>query len=139
MAQTISIEEEDFRIAENRHDEIVKSLKAVTAALLKQDDKEIISAIKGQPDVFKLAMEQVIKSIPKPEVNVSFDYEKLVTLIRGICKDTEDKVEASTNNCINAINNRLLPDTFTLVKGYGGITESVKVNYKEANKITIKK
>jgi len=32
-----------------------------------------------------------------------------------------------------------LPESFDLVKGYGGATQSVKVNYKTADKITIKK
>ena len=121
------------------HDDIVKGFSNMTTALSANNDKEIISAIKGQSDILKSGMEQLVKSIPKPQVNEVFDYEKIVTSFKDISKKSEDKFEALVGKFIETLNNRLLPDTFTLVKNYGGTTESVKVNYKQANNITIKK
>ena len=117
------------------HEDMIKGFSKIANALSANNDREMIAAIKEQPQIFKLAMEQVIKSIPQPKVNAEFDYEKLVNVFKSISKNTEDKIEAATNKAIEAINTRLLPDTFTMVKGYGGITESVKVHYKQANQI----
>ena len=77
-----------------------------------------------------------MRSTAKPEkVNVEINQDKILPSLQQISKD----IIESNNKVIAALENRLLPDNFELVKGYGGITTSVKVNYKEANKITIKK
>ena len=138
MANTISIEEEDFIIAENRHDEILKSLKLIATNLSNKDDKkddtEIINAIKKQGE----NIEKAIEKMPAPEVNVVNDYKEIVSLLKEN-REGQKAMEKAFLEQKQAFENRLLPDTFTLVKTYGGATESVKVNYKESSKITIKK
>ena len=134
MAKEITIEEEDFIIAENRHDEIISSLLKVANAIVDNNsNKEVVDAINGQiGKIGKLA--EAIKNIPKQEqqnVNIDLNTKDLVSSINKICED----IIISNNKVIDTLNNRLLPDTFTLVKGLGGVTESVKVNYKEASKI----
>lgn len=143
MSISKEIEDEEFEslLADKRHKEVAGTLRNIATALLKEkDDKVIVDAIKVQGDKMS-ELVAAIKSIPKPEkletpiVNVELNPQQFVTSINKICED----IVASNNKVIEALNNRLLPDTFILVRGYGGATESVKVNYKEASKITIKK
>lgn len=143
MAHEISIEEEDFLIAENRHDEIIKSFNNITSALLKQDDKLIADAIKEQSNKF----EDLAKSISeKPPINFDLNTKDFVTsilLVRDEIVESNKKTVIafeenvkSNDKLREAIETRLLPDTFTLIKNYG-VTESVKVNYKPSNQINI--
>ena len=123
-----------------QHKELNNSLKAMATALSKNNDKAVVDAINKQGDYIGQLVD-VIKSLPKPDktetpiVNVEINPQEFVSSINKICED----IVASNNKVIETLNNRLLPDTFTLVKNYGGTTESVKVNYKQANNITIKK
>lgn len=140
MGKELDIEDEKFEalLSEKRHKELTGSLRAIAIHLSNKDDKEIVDAIKEQPRVFKEAIEEVIKSIPEPkepQVNVSFDYDNLVTLFKEISKETVDKIEASNNKVIEALDSRMLPDSFELVKTFGGVTQSVKVKYKSAKEI----
>lgn len=136
MAREVTKEEADELIAENRHREHSYLLKTIATALSKDDDKEVIDAINKQGKNFGELI-QAIKSIPQtelPEVNVTLNPKEFVSSINKICED----IIASNEKVIETLNTRLLPDTFTLVKDSRGTTESVKVNYKQANKITIK-
>jgi prephenate dehydrogenase len=145
MAHDISIEEEDFRIAENRHDEIIKSLGKVVTAMSNQNDKALVDAINKQAEKF----DDVAKAIQeKPPVNIDLntkDFVSSILLIRDEIIESNKKTvialedtKKSTDSLKEAIETRLLPDTFDLVRSYG-ITQSVKVNYKQANQIIIKK
>ena len=136
MAREVTKEEADELIAENRHREHSYLLKTIATALSKDDDKEVIDAINKQGKNFGELI-QAIKSIPQtelPEVNVTLNPKEFVSSINKICED----IIASNEKVIETLNTRLLPDTFTLVKDSRGTTESVKVNYKQTNKITIK-
>ena len=136
MAREVTKEEADELIAENRHREHSYLLKTIATALSKDDDREVIDAINKQGSNFGELI-KAIKSIPQselPEVNVTLNPKEFVSSINKICED----IIASNDKVIETITNRLLPDTFTLNKGYGGVTESVKVFYKQANKINIK-
>lgn len=129
------IEELKFEslLADKRHNEVSNLLKAITDALAKDDNNEVVEAINKQGDNFGELI-KAIKSIPKtelPEVNVNLNPTEFVDSINKICEE----IIKSNDKVIEALNTRLLPDTFTLIKTYAGITESVKVNYKEARLI----
>ena len=127
----------DKLLQDKRHKELTNSLKAMATALSNNSDKAVVDAINKQGDNIGQLV-NAIKNIAKPEtpvVNVEVNPKEFAATINKICED----IVASNNKVIETLNTRLLPDTFTLVKGYGGATESVKVNYKEANKITTKK
>ena len=129
------IEELKFEslLADKRHNEVSYLLKAITDALAKDDSNEVVEAINKQGNNFGELI-KAIKSIPKtelPEVNVNLNPTEFVDSINKICEE----IIKSNDKVIEALNTRLLPDTFTLVKTYAGITESVKVIYKEARLI----
>jgi anion-transporting ArsA/GET3 family ATPase len=137
MAYIEEIEDDEFDeiVAEKRHKEITKKLGDVATALSNQSDKAIVNAINGQGEKVA-ALVKAIENLPNPEkVNVEINQDKILPSLQQISKD----IIESNNKVIAALENRLLPDNFELVKGYGGITTSVKVNSKQANQITIKK
>ena len=141
MAKELDIEDEIFeaRLADKRHKELTKKLGELTAAITSKDDKAIAESIIGQADKIG-ELVKAIQEIPKPEhpenpeIKVELNPQEFVTSVKEICKD----IVASNEKVIEALENRLLPDTFILVKSYGGATESVKVNYKQANLIQLK-
>lgn len=139
MGKELDIEDEKFEtlLADKRHKELTVTLKAIAANLLNNSDKEVVNAINGQGD--KIGdLVKAIQAIPKPEkpqVNVDVNQDKVISSLQQICTDIVD----SNNKVIEALEKRLLPDTFTLVKSYGGVTESVKVNYKTSNQLIVKK
>ena len=130
----------DKLLQDKRHKELTNSLKAMATALSNNSDKAVVDAMNKQGDNIGQLV-SAIKSMPKPDkpenpiVNVEINPQEFVSSINKICED----IVASNNKVIETLNNRLLPDTFTLVKDYGGTTQSVKVNYKQANNITTKK
>ena len=137
----MSVENEDIEqieferlLADKRHREVSYLLKSINTALSKDDDdREIIAAINKQGNNFGELI-KAIKSIPQselPEVNVTLNPKEFVSSINKICED----IIASNNKVIETLNTRLLPHSFILVKGYGGVTESVNVLYKQANLI----
>lgn len=140
----ISDDEFDEILAQKRHKELTKALSSLTVAISSikpSDDKSIVNAINSQPAIFKQAMEQVVKSIPReeiPQVNIADDYKKIVSLFAEMINQAVKKIEESNEKVIFALENRMLPDSFDLVKTFGGITDSVKVNYKKSNQITNK-
>lgn len=112
--------------AEKRNKELLKVLNKISETLANNTDKRLISEIiKHQEDLVTL-----IKNIKSSESSENSDFS-FVSLTEAMCKDI---IESNTK-LINTIENRLLPDTFTLIKNNYGVTESVKVNYKSANKI----
>ncbi len=139
MANEKDKEDEKFEslLADKRHKELTGALKGIATHLSKDNDKAVVEAINGQADKIG-ELVKAIQDMPKPEkanVNVELNPKEFVTSVQKICED----IVASNNKVIEALENRLLPDSFDLVKGYGGTTQSVKVNYKNANQIIIKK
>lgn len=113
--------------AEKRNKELLKVLNKISETLANNTDKRLISEIiKHQEDLVTL-----IKNIKSSESSENSDFS-FVSLTEAMCKDI---IESNTK-LINTIENRLLPDTFTLIKNNYGITESVKVNYKTAKFIS---
>ena len=126
----------DKLLQDKRHKELTNSLKAMATALSNNSDKAVVDAINKQGDNIGQLV-NAIKNIAKPEspiVNVEVNPKEFAVTINKICED----IVASNNKVIETLNTRLLPDTFTLIKDWGEVTTSVKVNYKEANKISVK-
>ena len=128
----------ELELAQKNHKELTTSLGKLTAAISEdKGDAEIAKAISKQTSDFVTA----IANLPKPEkqelpeVKIEYNHEKLVSLLNGFT----DNIKESNQKVIEALENRLLPDTFELVKGYGGETQSVKVKYKSAKEINSKK
>jgi len=138
MGNEIDDKEFELELAQKNHKELTTSLGKLAAAISEdKGDVEIAKAIVKQTDDFVKA----IANLPKPEtqklpeVKIEYNHEKLVSLLNGFT----DNIKGSNQKVIEALENRLLPDTFELVKGYGGETQSVKVKYKSAKEINSKK
>jgi len=136
MVKEFDKEDEKFErlLADKRHRELATSLKNIATILANKDGNELAASVNEQTSKIQ-ALVSTILNTPKPDVNVELNAKEFVSSAQQICKD----IIESNNKVIEALENRLLPDTFTLVRSYGGQTESVKVNYKQANLITIKK
>lgn len=131
MGREVTKEEAEEIIASDRHKTLINSLKAMATALSENNDKVVVDAINKQGGHIE-SLVNVLKNTPKlesPIVNVDIP-QNFAHLIDKMCQD----ILRSNQMVINALENRILPDSFDLVK-FNGITESVKVNYKEANKI----
>ena len=136
MGKEFDIEDEKFEtlLADKRHRELTNALKNISIHLSNKDDNELAAAINDQAS--KIGdLVSVMLNAPKPEVKVDLNPKEFVTSVQKICED----IVASNNKVIEALENRLLPESFVLVKVWNGATESVKVNYKPANQIAIKK
>ena len=136
MPKHTEVEDDEFDeiVAEKRHEELSSTLKTIASHLSKRnDDSAVVKAINDQGG--KVAeLVKVIEKIPmarNPTPNLEASNDKFLHSINQISKD----IIESNNKVIASLENRLLPDTFELVKGYGGVTTSVKVNYKPANKL----
>ena len=126
-------EDEVFQelLEDKRHKENIKLLSTIALALNSKNDNEIIKAIKGQGDNVNDLIKS-IQNLPKIEAPiVNLNQKEVTETLNKICAD----IINSNNKVIETLENRLLPTSFELVKMKNGMTESVKVNYKPANKI----
>jgi len=142
MEKEKDIEDEKFEalLEQRRHNELKGLLVKLANSMSPKDDSAIVGAINGQGD--KIGdLVKAIQNMPKPEkpekpqVNVQVNQELVISSISKMCED----ILASNNKVIEALENRLLPESFVLLKGWNGVTESVKVNYKQANLINAPK
>lgn len=103
-----------------RHKELLTSVKSIVEALSNvEGDKDIVFAVNKQTEKLKSLVEVLSK-----EEDGNTDVIA-----------SNNQVIEKLNQFIETLNNRLLPDTFTLNKNSVGITESVKVHYKPASQI----
>jgi hypothetical protein len=133
------IEDKKFEVLleQKRHNELKVMLDKLTNAVSNKEDKAIVDAINGQ-GIKMEALVKAIQNIPSPkipDVKVEYNTKEFVSSVNKICLD----IIESNNKVIKALENRILPDTFEMSRGYGGLVESVKVNYKKANLINIPK
>jgi hypothetical protein len=146
----------DRLVAERRHNDIVKgqndtieSLNKVAESIGHQNEQGIatIKTLIGEQQKAVSVFLNALKNIPAPLVNVGSPVinveDNQEKVIISLCEIRNEIIE-SNNLVINAhlkvieaLENRLLPDTFVPIKSFG-TTESVKVNYKPANLITKK-
>ena len=132
--EIIDIEEQQFaeELAKKRHKETMGALKGISSLLNKpqkeNDNKDVVDAINKNIEVTKLLV-QSIKEIPqpeKPEVNITVPQQEIITSLQGIC----DKIVASNEEVIKALNNKTLVDEFKIEKDQWGSFKTVKVIYK---------
>ena len=124
MDKEITDKEFDDIVANKRHKELLKSsedlltsLKEISKTLLNNNDAEISVALQNQANKINELVKTIITD-SKKEINVEYPKE-FVSLVNTICKD----ILSSNNKVMESISNRLLPNTFTLIKGPSGMTE----------------
>lgn len=124
-AVEVDDEEAQQIIAATRHKQIQRSFAKLTQAVLESNgDDKLLAAAEKQT----LAIAGFSEAIKQIEINPT-EYVSSLSQIR-------DDIVASNKELVETIKTRLLPDTFTLNKSYGGVTETVKVHYTPANQIT---
>ena len=108
-----------------RHKQIQQSFSKLTEAVMASNsDDKILAASEKQT----LAISLFAEAIKQIELNPT----EIVSSLLEIRND----IVASNKELVETIKTRLLPDIFTLNRFSNGITDSVKVHYKPANKIT---
>ena len=126
----VTKDEAEEIISANRHNELKSVLKQIAFYLSSEKNekkaKEVVDEIRKQSQ----NIEHFFKSI---ELNQN---SKELVSSSSFNKMRED-ILASNERLVKTIENRLLPDTFDLIRN-NGVTQSVKVNYKEASKIVKK-
>ena len=118
IIEEIGDEEFNYLLAEKYHAELVDSLKAIAAHI---SDIDIEEVVKNQIRDFIIITQNISKANSK----------ELYLQNKKMCEE----LLLSNSRVVDALTTRLLPDTFDLIR-FNGVTQSVKVNYKEANKIT---
>ena len=121
----VTKDEAEEIISANRHNELKSVLKQIAFYLSSEknekNEKEVVDEIKKQSQ----NIEHFFKFIESNQ-----NSKELVSSFNEIRED----ILASNERLVKTIENRLLPDTFDLIRN-NGVTQSVKVNYKEASKI----
>lgn len=115
----------DALLKDKQHKELKTLLGTIATSISNTEDKDIIKAIESQTIKVSELIDEV-KTI-KNELST----EEFAILTEKICND----IIESNNKVIDSIENRLLPDTFGLIKDEYGVTQLVKVNYKTAKEI----
>ncbi len=115
----------DALLKDKQHKELKTLLGTIATSISTTEDKEIIKAIGSQTIKVSELIDEL--KIIKNELST----EEFAILTEKICND----IIESNNKVINTIENRLLPDTFGLIKDEYGVTQLVKVNYKTAKEI----
>jgi len=122
----------DFLVEQKRHNELKQSLQAI-ANILESKSAEnfqvsVLANIKEQTG----KISDMVNSLRSIKIEVPQQKQEanteILKAIDYLCKE----VVASNNKVIEALESRELPDSFTLVKNYQGMTTSVNVNYKKA-------
>jgi seryl-tRNA synthetase len=122
-------EDIEFRdlLEDKRHKEISALLKKISS----KDDSAIRDAVAGQTQKIE-QLAQALKSLPAPQVSVELNPKEFIAQVKNICDD----IVKSNNRVIDAIESRMLPESFSIERDFGGRTKIVKVNYKSAKTIT---
>lgn len=129
-------DEAESIVAASRHKELSGTLKAIAMSLSQKDDSAIVEAIavsSGKQESIMSKVATAIEKIQKPEVNIEVYNKELLSLLTEIRQGQKENKQ-DNQRILDALENRLLPSTFDLVKNYG-VTQSVKVNYKTATEI----
>lgn len=122
----VTKDEAEEIISANRHNELKSVLKQIAFYLSSEkNEKEVVDEIKKQSQ----NIEHFFKFIESNQ-----NSKELVSSFNEIRED----ILASNERLVKTIENRLLPDTFDLIRNGNDRAQSVKVNYKEASKIVKK-
>lgn len=125
-------EDKEFEaeLAEARFNKIRNAIRNISVSLRDGDDTIVEAIEKHIGETVVLA--EAIKNIPKPEIVKipEVNQEELINSIKQISINIID----SNNKVIEALENRMLPSSFSIIKKYG-VTDSVNVNYKQAKQL----
>lgn len=129
-------EEKEFEmlLLEKRHKEILRSLTSIAEGLSKKNDEELAKLISTQGDKLEMLSKHLL-DFKMPSSEISFKTDSFESFFENI----KNEIVNSNQNLINTLENRPLPFSFDLERGYGGVTTSVKVNYKTAKEINYNK
>lgn len=116
---------------EDRHKEVVSLLRGMANSLGKDDDAAILEAIKKQPDAIKAALNEFVWKLPKPEINVEVNNKEILSSFSEIARGIVDKITASNNEVIKAINSRPVAEEFDILLDDFARLRKVKINYKK--------
>lgn len=116
---------------EDRHKEVVSLLRGMANSLGKDDDAAILEAIKKQPDAIKAALNEFVGKLPKPEINVEVNNKEILSSFSEIARGIVDKITASNNEVIKAINSRPVAEEFDILLDDFARLRKVKINYKK--------
>jgi phosphoglycerate-specific signal transduction histidine kinase len=133
MSQEIDeIEDKQFEtlLLDKRHKELLSSLREISLNLSKNNDSELLEIISNQGSKLEL-LSQALSNFKFPDTEVNLKTDQFETFFDNI----KNEIINSNKKVIDVIENRLLPHSFELERGYGGMTTSVKVNYKSAKEI----
>lgn len=127
METSINKSKFEALLEEKRHNELKSILDKVAISMSENNiiDNTVLNTINIQNN--KIA--ELIKEAQNSKIEINF--EEFATLLEKISQDILD----SNDKVINTLENRMLPDTFVLVKDTYGVTQLVKVNYKSAKEI----
>jgi hypothetical protein len=122
-------------LADKRHKELAGTLKGIASLLNQPKDNSIAEVLKQNMEATK-GLVNVVKNLPKPEVNVEVNNEKIVTSLEAIC----NKIVASNNEVLDALKSKPMVDSFQVKpSGWNNTERTINVIYKPVDKITIKK
>ena len=115
-------------LADSRHKELKSILEQIANSISNMNNKDMSLAIKLQTQ----RLEELVRTLSKTSTTPIDDTDKLLPALQGIANE----IVTSNSLLIETLNTRLLPDSFELNK-YMGVTQSVKVKYKQANEIQL--
>jgi hypothetical protein len=118
----------DALLADSRHKELKNVLEQIAISLSNVNNKDITLTLKSQSQ----RLEELVKLLYN-ESNKSSSIDNKKEFVSLVQEMTNQIVE-SNSLLIQTINERLLPDSFDLIKNMG-VTQSVKVNYKPSSQI----
>ena len=148
------MELDDFKVAleGKRHQEILKLLNKTLERNASESKliEEVVANNTQTLEKFLDKLQEINKELPQ-DINIETNQDLVVRELIKLAKDfkinigelkltfenIKEEIISSNTKVVETIESRLLPHTFDLIKE-NGITQSVKVNYKEANKINNK-
>ncbi len=113
--------------AEKRNKQLLRALNKISEILASKSEKPLLEAIREQQEKINILINS-LKNTEKAEISQN-DFVSLTEQLRT-------QIIESNNKVIEAIQTRMLPDSFELVKNQYGVTQSVNVKYKQANNIS---
>jgi len=125
--ETINKSKFEQLLEEKRHKELKTILDKVAISLSENNniDNTLLNTINAQNS----KIVEVLKAAQNSKIEINFD--EFASLLTKISED----IIASNAKVVYTLENRMLPDTFVLIKDGLGVTQLVKVNYKTAKEI----
>ena len=121
MEKTKEDVEFEYLVEEKRHKEITQVLSKIATLLSEEDNREIISIVAKQSDNINILINSIQKASSISLNNSTVELKKFVSLIEEI----SNNIIESNEKVITTLENRLLPDTFDLIKSMG-VTQVVE-------------